>query len=200
MPLRSMHSHLTLVALLGSCLLGTAACGSDAATVAGNAGAGGSSGSGTAGAPNAGKGGSPSTQEQEFTGTFSFNGGATLPCEVSTQLFPATGEFSVLCENDDDDANYRFVQVTFKDEASARIAQSLVLAEPFAFSPSDHPEANAISVNWQDTDGALYADSDSTGSGKVTATGGHNVLKITDVSLSTVSSDATGTVSATVDY
>src|SRR5687767_14548509 len=62
----------------------------------------------SSGSPNdggAGESGNP-PEEAALTGTFTF-GGETLDCETSDQDFPATGEYSVLCENDDDPANYR---------------------------------------------------------------------------------------------
>lgn len=169
--------------LLALCLLGATACGED-----------------SKGAPNdggAGETGNP--PDTELTGTFTF-GGDTVACKTSHQDFAATGEYSVLCENDDDDSNYRFVQITFKDEASARKAQSLTFTGPFAFKPEDHEAADAVAVSHTDKDGTLDSDDDSTGSAKVAVSGGHNVLTLTNVSLSTVSSEDTGEVSASIEF
>lgn len=171
--------------LLALCLLGATACG----------------GSDSEGTPNdggAGKTGNP-PGDTELTGTFTF-GGETVDCKTSTHDFPATGEYSVVCDNDEDDSNYRFVQVTFKDEPSARKAQSLTFMAPFAFKPEDHEAADAVAVSYTDKDGTLDSEDDSTGSAKVAASSGRNVLTLVGVSLSTVTSEDTGEVSATIDF
>ena len=76
---------------------------------------------------NAGDGGASdvgagSTFEKNLTGTFSF-GGVTLPCKVSSQLFPASKEYSIVCDNSDDSNNYRFVQVTWIRTARSQRAK-----------------------------------------------------------------------------
>lgn len=169
-------------ALLTLCLLGATGCGGSDSD---------------AGSPGAGGEGSEMPSDEELTGTFTF-AGVTTDCKVSTQDFPATGEYSVLCE--EDSASSRFVQITFKDEASARMAQDLKLIAPFAFKPEDHPDADTIAVSYTDSDGTLDSDDDSTGSAKVAASSGHYVLTLKDVSLSTVSSEDTGEVSATIQF
>lgn len=177
----SKTAHL-LVAL---CLLGATGC----------------DGSDSQGTPNegaAGESGNP-PGETELTGTFTF-GGETVDCKTSTQDFPATGEYSVVCENDEDDSNYRFVQVTFKNEASARKAQSLTFMAPYAFKPEDHEAADAVAVSHTDSDGTLDSEDDSTGSAKVTASGGRYVITLDSVSLSTVTSEDTGEVSAIINF
>jgi hypothetical protein len=179
------NSVRTSAALVVALCLGTVACGDD------------DSDSGTDGA--AGEGSKTPIDNDDLTGTFTF-GGETLDCEVSDQEFPATDEYSIVCDNDEVDSNYRFVQVTFKDEASARVARDLKFIAPYAFKPEDHPDADTIAVQFTDKDGTLDSDDDSSGSAKVTASGGHHVLTLEDVSLSTVTSDATGAVSATIDF
>ncbi len=146
----------------------------------------------------AGESGNP-PGDTELTGTFTF-GGDTTACKTSHQTFPATGEYSIVCENDEDGALYRFVQVTFKDEPSARKAQALTFMKPFAFKPEDHEAADAVAVSYTDTDGTLDSDDESTGSAKVVVSGDHNVLTLDEVSLSTVTSEATGAVSATINF
>ena len=175
----------TSLALVVALCLGAVACGDDDST------------GGTDGA--AGEGSKTPIDNDDLTGTFTF-GAETLDCEVSDQDFPASGEYSVVCDNDEVDSNYRFVQVTFKDEASARTAGDLKFIAPYAFKPEDHPDADTIAVQFTDTDGTLDSDDDSTGSAKVTASGGRYVLTLEDVSLSTVTSDDTGTVSATINF
>ncbi|MET0795693.1 MAG: hypothetical protein ABW061_29515 [Polyangiaceae bacterium] len=188
--LRSASVALALTLTLG----GLVACGSDAASDGGSSGAAGSASSGSAGKG----GGGPTNNEPELTGTMSFSNGAKLDCKVSTQNFPASGEYSVLCE--EDASNFRFVQVTFKDEASARTAQTLKFMKPFAFSPEDHPDTDAIAVSWTGTDGTLDSDDDSTGSAKVAKSGDHYAVTLSDVSVESTPTKATGTVTAVIDF
>jgi hypothetical protein len=194
--LRSASVALAFTLALGS----LAACGSDAASDGGNSGAAGSAGSGAAGAAGAaGKGGAgPIDNETELTGKMSFNNGEELDCKVSTQDFPASGEYSVLCE--EDATSFRYVQVTFKDEASARTAQTLKFMKPFAFSPEDHPDADAIAVSWTDSDGTLDSDDTSTGTAKVVKNGSHYTVTLTDVTVESLPTHAIGTVTATIDF
>jgi hypothetical protein len=167
--------------LLALCVLGAVACGEDSKD-AGNGGG-------------AGESGNP-PDETGLTGTFTI-GTKTLPCTTSDQDFPATGEYSVLCESEDSG----FVQVTFKNEAAARTAQDLTFMKPFAFKPEDHEAADAISVSYMNAAGeTLDSDDESTGSAKVAASDGHHVLTLKDVSLSTVTSEDTGEVSATINF
>lgn len=203
----SSLSRASVFALgLGALSFGSlVACGGDDGNDAEDSNAGGqntggsasSGGSSNSGGSDSGTGGNG--DDDDFTGTVTFDG-TTIDCEVDTDDFPASGEFSVLCDNDDDDSNYRYVEIVFKNEASARTAQDLRFIGGFAFSPDDHPDADTIAVGWTDTNGTLYADDDSTGSAKVTASGGHFVLEITDVSLSNEEETASGTLSATIDF
>lgn len=179
--------------MLALCVIGITACGESAEGGASGGGAGES-------------GNSPDDVDNlpddlpddvELTGTFTY-AGKTLACKTSHQDFPATGEFSVVCDNDDD--GYQFVQVTFKNEASARQDQDLTFMAPFAFKPEDHEAADAVAVSYTGSDGTLDSDDDSTGSAKVTSSGAHHVLTLTNVSLSTVTSEATGSISATIDF
>jgi hypothetical protein len=168
--------------LLALCLMSATACGE-----------------GSEGGPNSGGAGESGNlpDDPQLTGTFTF-GGKTVGCKTSDQDFPATGEYSVVCENDE--AGYRFVQVTFKNEASARRAQDLTFMAPFAFSPEDHEAADAVAVSYTDGDGTLDSDDESSGSAQVAASGAHYVLSLTNVSLATVTSEATGAVSATISF
>lgn len=183
---RSVFSPLPKAAqlLMVLCVLGTTACGGSDSNTPNDGGA--------------GESGNP-PGDTELGGTFTF-GGETVDCKTSTQDFPATGEYSVLCENDEDDSNYRFVQVTFKDEPSARKAQTLTFMAPFAFKPEDHEAADAVAVSFTNKDGTLDSEDESTGSAKVAASGGHYVITLNSVSLSTVTSEDTGEVSATINF
>jgi hypothetical protein len=178
--IRSSPFALLLLPALALALGGTLGCGSDAASTGGGAGSG-SSG-------------------DDLKGTVSFNGGPTLECDVDDQDFAASGEYSITCDNDEVDSNYRFVQITFKDEASARTAQTLKFMRPFAFKPEDHPDADAIAVSWTDKDGTLDSDDDSTGTAKVVKSGNHYTVTLTDVSVESTPTKATGKVTAVVNF
>jgi hypothetical protein len=57
-----------------------------------------------------------------------------------------------------------------------------------------------VAVSCTDGDGTLDSDDESTGSAKVAASGAHYVLTLTNVSLATVTGEATGDVSATSNF
>ena len=139
------------------------------------------------------------TADKNLKGTFSF-AAVTLPCKVSSQLFPATNEYSIVCDNSDDASNYRYVQVTFKDEVSARLPQPLKFKAPFAFKPEDHPDADTVSVDYLDKDGTITAGPMSAGSADVARSGGHNLLTLKDVTLGNVTKTRSGTISATINF
>jgi hypothetical protein len=169
--------------LLALCVMGATACG-ESSEGGPNNGAAGESGN--------------SPDDTQLTGTFTFEG-KTRDCKTSHQDFAPTGEYSVVCENEED--GYRFVQVTFKNEVSARLAQNLTFMAPYAFKPEDHEAADAIAVSYTDGNGTLDSDDDSTGSAKVTASGARSVLTLTNVSLATVTSEIQSSeVSATINF
>jgi len=60
-----------------------------------------------------------SNEENDLTGTFTA-GDKKYTGKVSTQNFEATGQFSVLCQDDTDPNDSKLIQFVFKDEASAR--------------------------------------------------------------------------------
>ena len=60
-----------------------------------------------------------SNDEKDMTGNFTV-GDKTYSGKVSTQTFAATGQFSVLCQDDTDPSLPKLIQFIFKDEASAR--------------------------------------------------------------------------------
>ena len=60
-----------------------------------------------------------SNQEKNITGTFTL-GDKTYTGKVSIQNLEATGQFSVLCQDDTDPTDPILIQFVFKDEASAR--------------------------------------------------------------------------------
>lgn len=116
-------------------------------------------------------------------------------CEVSTQTFPATKEFSVLCQNDDDG----LVQITFKDEASARLSQTLRIIDTDIFS---HPDADTINVDYRPFDDrdSVSSEDDTPGSASTKASGGRTELTLKDVELESNISDEKAKVSATVPF
>lgn len=70
---------------------------------------------------------SSSNEEKNLTGTFSAEG-KNYSGKVSVQKFPASGQYSVLCEDDIDPNNSKLIQFVFKDEASARAAGARTIA------------------------------------------------------------------------
>lgn len=72
-------------------------------------------------------------EEKTFTGTFSV-GSKSFTGKISTQKFPATGEFSVLCQ---DDAS-GLIQLTFHDEVTARTPQNLTSGIRSTTPPVNH--------------------------------------------------------------
>jgi len=60
-----------------------------------------------------------SNENKDFTGTFTA-GDKTYTGKVSIQNFEATGQYSVLCQDDTDPNDSKLIQFVFKDEASAR--------------------------------------------------------------------------------
>ncbi len=148
---------------------------------------------GTSGGSSGDDQGTGGSASEDFTGVYSAGKGE-LDCAVSTQLF-VTDEFSIVCQNDDDG----FVQITFKDEASARTAGSFTITERNYF---EHPEPTTVDVSYDSfgDEPQLVSQSDLPGTVEVTASGGHNVLTLTDVELHSFPEAVTGTVSATIDF
>lgn len=130
----------------------------------------------------------------DLTGTFDV---LDMPyaCEVTTQLFEATGEYSVLCQND----NAGLVQITFKDEASARRDQAFTITKR---SFSSHPDADTIDVSYLELGVGINVDSedDFAGAAAVAAQGDHHVLTLTDVLLEDSDGVNTQAVSATINF
>ena len=61
-----------------------------------------------------------SNEEKNLTGTFTA-GDKTYSGKVSIQNFEATGQFSVLCQDDTDPNDSKLIQFVFKNEKSARV-------------------------------------------------------------------------------
>ena len=75
--------------------------------------------------------------------SFSVNGQAYIG-KSSTQVFPATKEFSVLCEPIGEEA--KLVQFVFKDETSARVGQKFKIVHDLA-TKAEGP--NEVSVTYE---------------------------------------------------
>ncbi len=187
---------LVLASLVLPVSLACFACGGESGATdeasGGEASTGGSTSSG-GGSSTGGSGIKPG----DFEGTVTFDG-TTLDCEVDVDTF-TSGEYSVICDNDELSSNYRYVEVTFKDEAAARTAQSLVLVGPFDFT-GGHEDPTTISVGWTDANGTLYSADDSAGTASVRAEGDHFVLELVSVVVASNSTETTGTLSASLPF
>ena len=131
--------------------------------------------------------------ESAKTGTFTVDG-QTKTCKVTTQLFPATQEFSVVCQDD----NFGFVQITFKDEVSARKVQSLTVIEG---SISSHPDGATIVVGFSTLSGGPVGPEvvSRDGAAGTAASTGKSVT-LTGVVLTEFAGAVTHTVSATINF
>lgn len=126
------------------------------------------------------------------TGTFSVDG-QSRTCNVTTQVF-TTKEYSVVCQDD----NYGLVQVTFKDEASARLSQSLTVIKG---SISSHPDAATIVVGFLPLPGGpdgpeVHSDDGLAG----TATGSAAKVTLEGVVLKSTDKSTSRTVTATINF
>lgn len=153
---------------------GLVACGSDAGS-----------------SPTAGDASTTNTAPK--TGTFTVDG-QQRSCKVETQFFPATKEFSVVCQDD----AYGLVQVTFKDEASARLDQSLTVIKG---SVSSHPDPKTVVVEMQPLPGGPQGPvTASTDGAQGTASSAGSTVKLEGVVLTDVGGTVKRTVSALIPY
>lgn len=136
----------------------------------------------------------PTPDPTTLTGTFTVEGN-TYACEVTTQLFEATGEYSVLCQND----SAGLVQVTFKDEVSARRAQAFTIAKR---NYVEHADPDVIDVSYFELGIGINADSkdDFDGEAVVAAEGSHHALMLTGVMLEDTDEINTLVVSAEIEF
>lgn len=120
------------------------------------------------------------SSEAELSCTFSI-GKILHTGKVSTQVFPATKEYSVLCE--DSTTGWSLVQLVFRDEASARTAQKFKIVTDKATSAEAGNEASAAFNN-------SYVTSDSsTGAITVKNEGSHYTIELENLSLQDESKD-----------
>lgn len=117
-----------------------------------------------------------SNNEKNFTGTFTING-KSYKGRVSTQQFTATGQFSVLCQDDDTEPNsFKLIQFVFKNETVTRAGGDFVTVH----SQGTNQLANEVSV---DVLGIYRSQEDSKGSFKVIKNGDSNELVFENVKL-----------------
>lgn len=128
-----------------------------------------------------------------LTGTFTVDG-KTYTGKVSTQKFPATGQFSVVCQQDD----YGFVQITFANEDDARKAQSVKLVKLAATRANDAGTANVSLSPF--SGGELGSKDESNGTATVTVESGRNVVTFENAELGSHTGDAKKAVSGKVSY
>ncbi len=87
-----------------------------------------------------------SDEDKDLTGTFTVDG-KTFTGRVSVQHFETTGEFSVLCQNNDGEGT--LLQTEFNTEADARTPGDLkiVYRNPI----SGNKEAKAVAISFETT-------------------------------------------------
>ncbi len=116
-----------------------------------------------------------SDKSTNLTGTFS-EGGKSYSGAVSTQVFPATKEYSVVCQSDE--GKTTLMQITFKDEASARTEQTLTIVKGSIMHAS---AANEVKL---DFDLKYQSKDDKPGTVKIIKENGKTVIEFKDVELS----------------
>jgi len=119
-----------------------------------------------------------SNESSRLTGTFTANG-KTYTGKVSTQQFPATGQYSVLCQDDNDPNNSILIQFVFKDESSARAGGNLTTA----YNQGKDQTASETSLTF---DVRYRSEADSKGTVTVNKTGSGNELAFNNVTLKTI--------------
>lgn len=119
-----------------------------------------------------------SHESSGLTGTFTANG-KTYTGKVSTQQFPATGQYSVLCQDDNDPNNSKLIQFVFKDESSARAGGSLTTAY-------DQGKEQATAETSLTFDVRYRSEADSKSTVTVNKIGGGNELVFNNVTLKTI--------------
>jgi len=106
-----------------------------------------------------------SNEDKDLTGTFTVDG-KTFTGRVSVQHFEATGEFSVLCQNNDGEGT--LLQTIFNTEADARTPGDLKIV--YGGNKDAKAVAIMVELTWRTTDA-------SKGTAKITKDGSKNVLE-----------------------
>ncbi len=131
-----------------------------------------------------------------LTGTFTVagDGGSSHTGKVSTQKFPATGQFSVVCQDD----AFGFVQITFHNEADARKAQTVKLTD-MSYTKANDPGTAHISLS-PFAGGETGSTDSTTATATITIVGSHATITFENVELSTKTSDLKKVLSGKVAY
>jgi hypothetical protein len=125
--------------------------------------------------------GTASKEDKELTGTFTI-GEKTYTGRVSTQNLEATGQFSVLCQDDTDPNDSKLLQFIFKDEGSAR-TEGYKTPEYDQGKEQDAKEAAVIyELNYT-------AVEESTGIVKINTNGSTDEIEFKDLKLKTMSKE-----------
>jgi len=119
-----------------------------------------------------------SNESSRLTGTFTANG-KNYTGKVSTQQFPATGQYSVLCQDDNDPNDSKLIQFVFKDESSARAGGNLTTAY-------NQGKDQIAAETWLTFDIRYRSEADSKGTVTVNKTGSGNELVFNNVTLKTM--------------
>jgi|GEM_PF-6273634 len=127
----------------------------------------------------------------DLTGIFSSEG-KSYSGKVSTQIFPATKEYSVLCQADDEKGT--LMQATFKDETSARTEQTLKIVKGSIMHAS---EPNEVKI---DFDLKYQSKDDKAGFAKVVKEGGKYYIVVSDAELSDADEKEKKTVSGKIPF
>lgn len=132
--------------------------------------------------------------EEPKKGTFTVNG-KTYEGKVSVQTFPATGEFSVLCQDD----AVGLVQITFKNETTARTPQQFKFDKALA---SGNKDATVINASFMPFGGGTSVDSVGGKSGTATSSKASKGNEITfeNIELESPDGKVKLPVSAKVNY
>ena len=100
---------------------------------------------------------------------------------VSTQLFPATKEYSVLCHSTDESA--KLIQFVFRDESSARTNQEFKIVYD---SVMEAEAGSEVSLSFDN----VYSSNDASGgSVRVTKTANQNSVEFKDIALERISKE-----------
>lgn len=130
-------------------------------------------------------------EEKDLTGTFSADG-KNYSGRVSVQQFPATGQYSVLCQDDSDPNASRLIQFVFKEETSARAAGPRTIAHD----RGKNQASNEVAVSYD----IRYASGDSNpGTFTVNKNGSESELVFEGVEVETVTKEK-ATVSGKIPF
>ena len=120
-------------------------------------------------------------EEKNMTGTFTL-GDKTYTGKVSIQNLEATGQFSVLCQDDTDPNEPILIQFVFKDEASARTDGYKTPAYDQGKDQAAEEAAVIYELNYKTVE-------ETTGIIKINKNGSNNEIVFKDLKLKTMSKE-----------